>query len=421
MSTNTLAMENGKVYTASFRKGLPGDNDVNITDTTTTRVSFTSSRIIITSQVDTWHSSTQKSKSVLKYIYDGNFVFGGNTLSSLRSASINKVTFAGHGLGYNPKTNLTNYSNEGAGALVFTPPYTDISINFNEVDAGVLYHYISSSTTDPSSPYFGSSLAPYMGSRNFSPGSATSDRSVITSDMSSTELKENWWVDPFQLSDTQAIASEFFIASTWSGDITIKSSLTASSDGGNLTAPQIDNVYKGWQGSILNGSNVNDQIYCKAGWDLVNGNNGDDLIRAGNGRDIITGGAGRDELWGDFGWNTYTSSKDGDADLIVVKSDQLLYNWLYEKAGNSPNGEKCDIIEELDTFDQIKILGASTSDLSFNEASAHGVFGIGIYASGFLEALYIGRDMNINQLPSITTGDDSEAVMNNTIQSYNWA
>lgn len=210
-------------------------------------------------------------------------------------------------------------------------------------------------------------------------------------------------------------------ASTWQGDIIIKSNLTASLGGGNLTAPQIDNVYKGGQGSILNGSNVNDQIFCKAGWDVVRGNDGDDLIRAGNGRDIITGGNGRDELWGDFGWNTYTSSKDGDPDLIVVKSDQFLFNWIYEKAENNSDGRKCDIIEGLDAIDRIRILGVSTQDLSFSiDVTAKGFTGIGIYGGGFLEALYIGDDLTLSQIASMTSGDASPAAMANEISSYGW-
>lgn len=209
--------------------------------------------------------------------------------------------------------------------------------------------------------------------------------------------------------------------STWSGDITIKSNLTASATGGNLTVPQIDNVYKGWQGSILNGSSVSDQIFCKAGWDLVNGSSGDDFIRAGNGRDIITGGAGADELWGDFGWNTYTSSKDGGADLIIVKSDQFLYNWIYEKAENNSDGRKCDIIEGLDTIDRIRILGVSTQDLTFRiDVTAKGVTGIGIYGGGFLEVLYTGGDLTLSQIASMTSGDASPAAMANEILSYGW-
>ena len=144
---------------------------------------------------------------------------------------------------------------------------------------------------------------------------------------------------------------------------------------------------------------------AKAGWDIIDGGANDDYIRAGNGRDIITGGLGNDELWGDFGWNTYTSEKDGYRDLIVIKSDEYLVNWLNGKAGNNPNGEKADIIEGLDSNDVIKILGVATEELSFGAATAHSVSGIGIYGRGALEAVYTGGDLSIDQIRSMTTGD----------------
>ena len=207
-------------------------------------------------------------------------------------------------------------------------------------------------------------------------------------------------------------------ASSWNDKVLIKSVGQAGDNGGRLEAPQIDDLTTGNQGSVLNGAGGKDQIQAKAGWDVIDGGANDDFIRAGNGRDIITGGFGADELWGDFGWNTYKSEKDGSRDLIAIKSDQNLVNWLYGKAGNNPNGEKADIIEGLDSNDVIKILGASTESLSFANASAHGLSGIGIYAGGALEALYTGGDLSIDQIRGMTSGDASAAAMNNSLSGY---
>ena len=132
----------------------------------------------------------------------------------------------------------------------------------------------------------------------------------------------------------------------------------------------------------------------------------------------ITGGSGLDELWGDFGANTFLSARDGYRDLIVIKSDQHLYNWKYGKAGNANNGEKVDIIEGLDQFDQIRILGISTELLSFAPSSAHGKSGIGIYAGGYLELLYTGTHLSIEQLQAMVTGDASPAAMDNSIERF---
>ncbi len=159
-------------------------------------------------------------------------------------------------------------------------------------------------------------------------------------------------------------------------------------------------------GSVILGGSADDSIQGKAGWDLLNGGAGDDFIRAGNGRDILTGGEGCDELWGDHGWNTYTPEQDGATDLFVVKSDQWLVNWLSGTAGNNPNGEKCDVIQGADAFDQIRIVGVFRSDLSFQaHASAHGLTGIGIYAKGALEVLYTGGDLSLAQVQAMTTAD----------------
>ena len=174
------------------------------------------------------------------------------------------------------------------------------------------------------------------------------------------------------------------------------------------------------KGSLLNGSYGSDILRGLAGWDILDGKAGSDLIHGGNGRDIITGGTGSDELHGDFGWNTYTSQIDGAADLIAIKSDQFLINWWYGKAGNSPNGEKADIIEGLDANDQIRILGVNSNALSFANATSHGLNGIGIFANNVLEALYIGENLSLEQLQDITTGDNSDAAMNNRLWSYNF-
>ena len=217
-------------------------------------------------------------------------------------------------------------------------------------------------------------------------------------------------------------------ASSWEDTYAISRVARASVNGDRLQAKQMEideSVLPASQqvtvsGSILEGSSESDILHGLGGWDVIDAKGGDDLIRAGNGRDIISGGMGSDELHGDFGRNTYTSQVDGSTDLIVVKSDQHLDNWWYGKDGNNPNGEKADIIEGLDAFDQIKFLGVATEQISFAEGSAHGLDGIAIYADGALEALYTGGNLSMEQLQSMTTGDNSDAAMNNQIWSYNF-
>lgn len=195
-----------------------------------------------------------------------------------------------------------------------------------------------------------------------------------------------------------------------------------SQEGESLEAKQMtDALADDHYGSILNGGMGDDSIRGYAGWDMICGGAGNDFVRAGNGLDIVHGGTGSDELHGDFGWNTFQSEKDGFSDLIAIKSDEYLTNWIYGKTGNNPNGEKADIIEGLDASDRIKIIGVFTPDISlWAESVAHGVSGIGIYAKDSLEALYTGNDLSVAQLSAMVTGDGSAAAIANQIHSYGW-
>ena len=79
---------------------------------------------------------------------------------------------------------------------------------------------------------------------------------------------------------------------------------------------------------------------------------------------------------------------------------------------------KTDIIENLDSIDKLIIQGVETNQITFANATAQGLAGIGIYSKGFIEVLYTGADLTLAQLTAITTGDASAAVMNNTLTSY---
>ncbi|NDD14302.1 MAG: calcium-binding protein [Betaproteobacteria bacterium] len=245
---------------------------------------------------------------------------------------------------------------------------------------------------------------------------------IFNSASKAADLVLNWYPIAQLSTQAQDISTTTYLnvqSSGRSDTVLVNKVVQASDSGAEIFAKQIDFNAPQMAGSIINGGKGDDIIRGYAGWDILDGGDGNDLIRAGNGRDIICGGAGADELWGDFGWNTFRSEIDNSSDLIVVKSDQFLVNWLYGKAGNNPSGEKCDVIEGLDSSDKIIIAGVATEFLSFKaNASAHGLNGIGIYANGFLEALYTGTNLTTSQLSRITTGDASEAAMNNAISSY---
>ena len=159
----------------------------------------------------------------------------------------------------------------------------------------------------------------------------------------------------------------------------------------------------------LDGGGGDDELVGLRGRDYLNGFGGNDILRAGNGRDTIIGGAGADEMYGGFGHNTFMDALDGDVDKLIFKSDQFAYNYIYDKAGNNADGRKVDIIEELDSFDQIMIQGVETDQLSFgyvsNLATPSGQeSGIGIFADGFIEGLYTGDNLSVGQLSQMTLG-----------------
>ena len=160
---------------------------------------------------------------------------------------------------------------------------------------------------------------------------------------------------------------------------------------------------------FMAGESGDDELIAYRGADHLFGGPGSDVLRAGNGRDIITGGAGGDTMYGGFGLNTFENEADGVVDSLYFKSDQWAENWLYGKAGNNPNGQKVDKITELDSFDRIYVQGVATSQLSYGNVSHQSnlgetLSGIGIYASGYLEAVYVGDNLIISQLKLMTQG-----------------
>ena len=164
-----------------------------------------------------------------------------------------------------------------------------------------------------------------------------------------------------------------------------------------------------FENDVIDGMGGNDVLTGYRGADQLNGGVGNDEVRAGNGKDILTGGEGMDELYGGFGMNTFTGEQDGYADDLYLKSDHLAVNWLTNTANNNPNGYKTDEIGALDSYDKIHIQGAMDSQLSFMDTShvrgdGTELDGIGIYASGSLEAVYTGGNLSVQQVMSMTSG-----------------
>ena len=182
------------------------------------------------------------------------------------------------------------------------------------------------------------------------------------------------------------------------------------SGGGDFIRMESNEFYKD---DVVVGFAGDDDIHAFRGADTIAGGEGNDLIRGGNGRDMLTGGDNDDIIYGGFGQNRFLNSADGHIDRIVIRSDQFVYNYVYGKDGNSPLGEKADVIDELDSFDRIWIDGVPTSELTVRANTFHTTpfgevaNGIGIYSYGVLEAVYTGDDLNVTQISSMLGGFDS--------------
>ena len=64
---------------------------------------------------------------------------------------------------------------------------------------------------------------------------------------------------------------------------------------------------------------------------------------------------------------------------------------------------------ELDPFDEIFVQGVETEELDFRNVwhrsnLGETLDGIGIYASGTLEAVYVGDDLSLGQIKAMTQG-----------------
>ena len=180
--------------------------------------------------------------------------------------------------------------------------------------------------------------------------------------------------------------------------------------GGDFIRMESNDQYKN---DVVVGFAGDDDIHTFRGADTIAGGEGNDLIRGGNGADMLTGGDNDDDIYGGFGQNRFLNSADGHIDRIIIRSDQFVYNYVYDKDGNSPNGEKADVIDELDANDQIWIDGVSIDALSVRDNISHTTpfgfqaNGIGIYSNGFLEAVYTGNDLTSTQINSMLNAFDS--------------
>ena len=182
-------------------------------------------------------------------------------------------------------------------------------------------------------------------------------------------------------------------------------------DGGQVFAGKnySEAVEGGLGADQFKGGGGDDTLIGFRGFDVLEGDGGNDVLRAGNGRDFLVGGLGSDVIYGGFGRNTYAGMRDGSIDHIFFKSDQWAENWLYGSAGNNQEGEKADILQDLDACDRVFLQGVSdemidVSPVTHEFGDKQVVEGLGIFAAGYLEAIYTGNKLSDFEVLSLTTG-----------------
>ena len=179
---------------------------------------------------------------------------------------------------------------------------------------------------------------------------------------------------------------------------TSKADWIIGNDGNNTIKAKGGNDY-------LQGGLGNDRLKGNNGNDTLRGGDGDDIIHGGKGSDIIRGGKGADVLYGNTGQNTFSSAADESIDIINIQCEQQSNKKRRRKANKKKqSANNIDIIEELDLNDKINLIGAKNKSIFIQETSSLGEAGLGIFAKGSLEALYIGDDLSSAQLLNITTG-----------------
>ena len=179
---------------------------------------------------------------------------------------------------------------------------------------------------------------------------------------------------------------------------TSKADWIIGNDGNNTIKAKGGNDY-------LQGGLGNDRLKGNNGNDTLRGGDGDDIIHGGKGSDIIRGGKGADVLYGNTGQNTFSSAADESIDIINIQCEQQSNKKRRRKANKKKqSANNIDIIEELDLNDKINLIGAKNKSIFIQETSPLGEAGLGIFAKGSLEALYIGDDLSSAQLLNITTG-----------------
>jgi hypothetical protein len=126
-----------------------------------------------------------------------------------------------------------------------------------------------------------------------------------------------------------------------------------------------------------------------------------DRLTGGPGNDELVGLAGPDQLRGGAGSNRFRAAADGDRDWIVISRDG--------SRRLARSARTVDVITELGREDRIAILGTRRHKISFRrlalDTPAYGPLeGVGIFASGRLEALYTADDLSRSQLSKLTFG-----------------
>ena len=115
---------------------------------------------------------------------------------------------------------------------------------------------------------------------------------------------------------------------------------------------------------------------------------------------VLNSGFREDILYGGGGRNTFNNNDDGELDQLFVLSDYHSHN---QPTGRLHNGANADTISSLGEEDRITILGATTDELSIRQLND----GLGIFASGSLEAIVTDSSWSAAALGSNVFGDAS--------------
>ncbi len=204
------------------------------------------------------------------------------------------------------------------------------------------------------------------------------------------------WNDWFSLADLAALQQAWnpevgadgrmtWATSRGQSAVQLDQRLEAVAAGSVLTGG--DRSERGRWGDLLIGAAGDDVITGGAGRDWLTGGGGADQLAGGADADVLIGGSGSDRIVLGGGADIVASTRDGAVDTIVVQA--------------KPSRRAIPLIEAMDRFDRLELLGTQRAAVQVQAASLDGLAGHGVFVDGQMAVLVADPWLRRNQIAGL--------------------